>query len=151
MLIGEVKHDQPIAGMTNSTIVKIQDFSKNYSYLLPEEIMSIPWTLVQVIVYPVAFLRKIDDVLREDYFTFISDYIKHDVPFLKLFIDMIDTYYYEINVDIDLDNEFNNGCASHFKCIRAVHCFVSRSIRCMYMSFLKLVMAKVNLMAWVAL
>ena len=109
-----------------------------------------PWTLVQVIVYPVAFLRKID-VLREDHFTFISDDIKHDVPFLKLFIDMIDTYYYEINVDIDLDNEFNNGCASHFKCICAVHCFVSRSMRCIYMSFLKLVMAKVNLMAWLEL
>ena len=108
MLVAEVKHDQPIAGMANSTIVKIQDFSENYSYLLPEEIMSIPWTLVQVIVYPVAFLRKIDDVLREDHFTFISDDIKHDVPFLKLFIDMIDTYYYEINVDIDLDNEFND-------------------------------------------
>ena len=108
--------------MTNSTIVKIQDFSENYTCLLPEEIMSIHWTQEQATVYPVVVLRKIDDVLGEDNFTFISDDIKHDAPFVELCNDKIHTYYDEVNVDIDLDIEFNDGCTSQFKCIHAVHC-----------------------------
>ena len=116
--------------MTNITIVKIQDFSENYTCLLPEEIMSIHWTQEQATVYPVVVLRKIDDVLRkiEDYFTFISDDIKHDVPFVELCNDMMHTYYDKINVDIDLDIEFNDGCAIQFKCIRAIHRFTSRNM-----------------------
>ena len=53
---------QAIAGVTNTTIVKTQDFSENYKCLLPEEIMSIHWTQEQATVYPVVVLRKIDDV-----------------------------------------------------------------------------------------
>ena len=36
--------DQAVAGMSDKTIIKIQDFSENYTCLLPEEIMSIHWT-----------------------------------------------------------------------------------------------------------
>ena len=69
---------------------------------------------------PNCCLEKIDNVLCEDHFTCISDDIKHDVPFVELCNDMILTYYNEVNVDIDLDIEFNDGCASQFKCIRAI-------------------------------
>ena len=60
-------YDQAIAGVTNSTIVKTQDFSENYKCLLHEEIMSIHWTQEQATVYPVVVLRKTDDVLCEDH------------------------------------------------------------------------------------
>ena len=113
--------------MTNSTIVKIQDFTENYSCLLPEEIMSIHWTQEQVIVYLVVVLTKIDDVLCEDHFTSISDDIKHDIPFVELCNDMIHTTM-KFNVDFDLDIEFNDGCASQFKCNKAVHCFALRNM-----------------------
>ena len=45
--------------------------------------MSLHWAEEQATVYPVVVLRKID-VLHEYHFTFISDGIKHDVPFLEL-------------------------------------------------------------------
>ena len=45
--------------------------------------MSLHWTREQATVYPVVVLRKID-VLGEDHFTFISNDIKHDVPFVDL-------------------------------------------------------------------
>ena len=97
--------------------------------------MSIHWKQKQATVYPVVVLIKIDDVLREDHFIFISDDIKHDVPFEELCIDMTHTYYYEVNVDIDLDIEFNDGCPSQFKCVRAIHRFVSRNKRCIRVYF----------------
>ena len=43
--------------MTNDTVVKIQDFSENYTCLLPEEIMSVHWTQEQAIVYPEKYLQ----------------------------------------------------------------------------------------------
>ena len=121
-------YDQVIAGMANSAIVEIQDFSENYTCLLPEEIISIHWTQEQATVYPVVVLRKIDNVLNEDHFTFTSDDMKHDVTFVELCNDMIHTHYTEINVNIDLDMEFNDGCASQFKCIQAIHCFFWRNM-----------------------
>ena len=54
--------------MSDKKIIKIQDFSGNYTCLLPEEIMSIHWTQEQATVYPVVVLRKVDGILREDKF-----------------------------------------------------------------------------------
>ena len=48
---------------------------------------------------------------------------------------MIHTYYDEVTVDIDLDIEFNDGCASQFKWIRAIHCFASRNMQCICFYF----------------
>ena len=41
---------------------------------------------------------------------FISNDIKHDVPFVQLHSEMIYTYYDDVNIDIELDIEFNVGC-----------------------------------------
>ena len=78
-------------------------------------------------------MRKIDDVLREDHVTFID--IEHHVPFVELCNDMIHTYYDEINVDIELDIEFNDGCASQIKCIHAIYLFASRNMQCIPVYF----------------
>ena len=50
--------------------------------------MSIHWTQEQA-VYSVVFLRKVDDILLEDHFTFISTDLMHDVPFFELYDSMI--------------------------------------------------------------
>ena len=68
-----------------------QNFSENYTYLLPEKTMSIHWTQEQATVYPVVVLRKVDGILHEDHFTFISNDLTHDVPFVELCNAMIDT------------------------------------------------------------
>ena len=54
-------YDQAINALSEGTIVKIQDFSENYTCLLPNEIMSIHWTQEQATVYPVVVLRKVED------------------------------------------------------------------------------------------
>ena len=74
--------------------------------------MSIHWTQEQATVYPVVVLRKVDDILHEDHFTFISNDLTHDVPFVELCNSMIHTYYDERDINIEMDIEFNDGCAS---------------------------------------
>ena len=49
------------------TIVKIQDFSENYTCLLPEEAQSIHWTQHQVTVFPVVVLRRVANEICEDH------------------------------------------------------------------------------------
>ena len=58
--------------------------------------------------------------LREDHFTFISNDLTHDVPFVELCNSMIHTYYGERDINIELDIEFNDGSASQYKCVRTI-------------------------------
>ena len=75
-------YDQVIDALSDGTIIKIQDFSENYTCLLPNEIVSIHWTQEQATVFPVVVLRKVNNYVQEDHFVFISDDLKHDVPFI---------------------------------------------------------------------
>ena len=72
--------------------MKIQDFSENYTCLLPQEIQSLHWTQDQCTVYPVVTLRKVNDEIKDDHFFVISDDIKHDVKFVELANIKIDEY-----------------------------------------------------------
>ena len=67
--------DQVEENLNENYIVKIQDFSENYTCLLPEEIQmkGIHWTQNQCTVYPVVLLRKVDDQIKEDHFVIISE------------------------------------------------------------------------------
>ena len=58
--------------------------------------------------------------LREDHFTFISNDLTHNVPFVELCNSMIHTYYGERDINIELDIEFNDGSASQYKCVRTI-------------------------------
>ena len=119
--------DQAVAGMSDKTIIKIQDFSENYTCLLAEQ-MSIYWTQEQAKIYPVVFPGKVDGILREDHFTFISNDLTHDVPFVELCNTMIHIYFDERNINIEIDTEFNDGCASQYKCILAIQSFSRRNV-----------------------
>ena len=74
--------------------------------------MSIHWDQEQATVYPVLVLWKVDGILREDHFTFISNDLTYDVPFVELCNAMIHTYYDERDINIERDIEFDDGCAS---------------------------------------
>ena len=121
--------------MSDKTIIKIQDFSENYTCLRADEIMSIHWTQELAMVYPVVVLRKVDSVLREDHFTFISYDLTHDVPFVELCNAMIHKYYDERDINIEKDIEFNDGCASQCKCIRAIQSFARRNVSSIWVYF----------------
>ena len=120
--------DQAVAGMSDKTIIIIQDFLENYTCLLPKETMSIHWTQEQATVYPVVVLRKVDVNLHEDHFTFISNDLTHDVPFVELCNSMIHTYCDKRYINIEIDIELNDGCASEYKYVRAIQSFARRNI-----------------------
>ena len=74
--------------------------------------MSIHWDQEQATVYPVLVLWKVDGILREDHFTFISNDLTHYVLLVELCNAIIHTYYDERDINIEIDIEFNDGCAS---------------------------------------
>ena len=74
--------------------------------------MSIHWNQEQATVYPILVLGKVDGILHEDHFTFINNDLTHYVPLVELCNAIIHTYYDERDINIEIDIEFNGGCAS---------------------------------------
>ena len=72
-------------------------------------------------------LRKVDGILHEDHFTFRSNDLTH-VPFVELCNAMIHTYYDERDINIEHDIEFNDGCASQYKCVRSIQSFARGNV-----------------------
>ena len=66
-------YDNILANLDQYSVLKIHDFSENYTYLLPEEIQSIHWTQETVTIYPVVVMRKTGENIGEDHLVFISD------------------------------------------------------------------------------
>ena len=66
--------------------------------------------------------------MHEDHFTFISNDLTHDVLFVTLCNAMIHTYYDEREINIEIDIEFNDGCASQYKCLPAIQSFAWRNV-----------------------
>ena len=114
--------------LNEKMIVKIQDFSENYTCLLPHEVQSMHWTQNQCTVYPVVVLRKVDGEIREHHFIIISDDLKHDVPFVELANIRIHEHYLQRNLFFEVDIEFNDGCASQYKSKTALHKIAMRNM-----------------------
>ena len=68
--------------------------------------MSIHSTQEQATVYPVVVLWKVEDRVREDHFVFISDDLKHDIPFVEICNSMIHKHYTDRNIPLTRDIEF---------------------------------------------
>ena len=110
-------------------LLKIHDFSENYNCLLPEEIHILHWTLETAKLCPMVVLRKVNDEIREDHITFLSDDKKHDVPFVELCNSCLHKHYKNEGLVIEHDIEYNDGCASQFKSTRAFSAIVRRNIK----------------------
>ena len=92
--------------LENDAVVKIQNFSENYTCLLPKEVQSLHWNQKQCTVYPVVVLRKVDSEIREDHFVIVSDDTKHDVTFVELANKKINEHYRGLVISFDIDIEF---------------------------------------------
>ena len=122
-------YDNLVANLNEHTILKIHNFSETYMCLLPEEIQSLHWNQEQATVYPIVVLRKVGEEAREDHLIFISEDRKHDVPFVELCNDMLHKHYQDEGLSITNDIEYNDGCASQFKYIRAFSSLARRPIK----------------------
>ena len=122
-------YDQLIENLTENMILKIHDFSENYTCLALHEIQSLHWAQEQATVYPVVVVRWLNDVKWEDHITFISSDLKHDVPFVEFCNDLLHEYYKSEGYNITHDIEYNDGCSSQFKCIKAFSSLARRNIK----------------------
>ena len=96
---------------------------------MPEEIQSLHWTHKQATVYPIVVLRKVGEDVREDHPILISDDRKHDAPFVELCNQILHKHYQKKGLSITHDVEYNDGCASQFKCICAFSSLARHSIK----------------------
>ena len=107
--------------------MKIQDFSENYTCLLPKEIQSLHWTQYQCTVYLVVALCKVNDEIKEDHVVVINDDIKHDVKFVELVVNIkIDEYYIEKGIVFENEIEFNDDCSPQYKSTFALYNLMKR-------------------------
>ena len=60
---------------------------------------------------------------------FVSDDKKKDVPFVEYCNYMLQNHYKKEGVLVKHDIEYNDGCASQFKCIRAFSNLARRNIK----------------------
>ena len=108
-------YDNIISNLDEHSILKIHDFSENYTCLLPEEIQSLHWTQETATLYPIVVLGKLGEDIREDHLIFISDDKLHDVPFVEHCNEILHKHYGNEGLSITHDIEYNDGCASQFK------------------------------------
>ena len=105
----------------------MQDFSENYTCLVPDGVQSLHWAQAQVTVFPVITFRRDEDKnLTEDHLVFLSGDKIHDSAFVELVNNKIHYYYEEQSIVIDHYIEFNDSCASQFKSINAFSLFAKR-------------------------
>ena len=72
-------YKQAINNLCPGQIIKVQDFSKNYTCLVPDEVHSLHWSQTQVTLFPVVtFHKDINGNLLEDHLVYVSDDKKHD-------------------------------------------------------------------------
>ena len=107
-----------MAKIDNHTKVKVNNFSGNYTSLLPDEIQSLHWTQDNATVYPVVVLQWI---YAWKSYIFHTDDKKHDVHFVESCnIKVVMEYQLRIKV------EQNDGYSWWFKCVWAfaalAHC-----------------------------
>ena len=63
-------------------ILKVQDFSKKYKCLIPDEARSLHWLQKQATLYPVVIYRKESGNIIEEQLVYISDDLHHNSSFV---------------------------------------------------------------------
>lgn len=73
-------------------------------------------------LYPEVVLGKVNQDVNEDQIIFLMNDKKHDVPFIEL-CELCNSHlhkiYTEERVSITHDVEYNDGCVSQLKCVKA--------------------------------
>ena len=59
--------EQMVENLEEGMMVKVQDFSENYTWLMPHEAQSIHWMQEQDTVYPVIVMQRVGNAIREDH------------------------------------------------------------------------------------
>ena len=80
-------------------------------------------------IIAIVVMRKISKDVREDHLVFISDNKKHDMPFVEKCSEILHGHYLHDGVIVNHGIEYNDGCASQFKCIQAFSSLARRPVK----------------------
>ena len=78
--------------LCNCQILKVQDFSENYTCLVPDEVQSLHWSQTQATLYPVVIYRKESSNIIEEQFVYISDDLHYNSSFVEFVNDALHKY-----------------------------------------------------------
>ena len=115
--------------LCNGQILKVQDFSKNYTCLVRDEVRSLHRSQTQATLYPVVIYRKESSNIIEERLVYISDDLHHNSSFVEFVNDALHKYYQDKGIVIDHDIEFNDGCSAQYKSIQAFWLFTKQAIK----------------------
>ena len=107
----------------------MQNFSKNYTCLVPEEVQSLHWSQTQATLYPVVIYRKESDNIIEKQLVYISDDLHHNSSFVEFVNEALHKYYQDKGIVIDHDIEFNDGCSAQYKSIWVFWLFAKQTVK----------------------
>ena len=78
-------YQEVINTVTPGQLVKVQDFSENYTCLVPDGVQSLHWTQAQMIIFPaVKFQRNEDKNWIEDHLFFLLHDKIHNSAFCRI-------------------------------------------------------------------
>ena len=117
------------SNLQHDQILKVQDFSENYTCLVPDEVQSLHWSQTQATLYPVVVYRNDGENTIEEQLVYISDDLHHDCYFVEYVNKQVHQYYHDKGIPISHDIEFNDGCSAQYKSIRAFWLFCKRTTR----------------------
>ena len=87
---------------------------------MPDEIKSFHYRQDPPLMYPMVVFQKVNEDVRKDHITLLTNDKKNDTPFVELSNSHLLEHYGCKGVSITHDMEYNVRCASQFKCVRTV-------------------------------
>ena len=78
-------YKQTIKNLCPGQIIKVKDFSENYTCLVSDEVQSLHWSQTQVTLFPVVTFHKDNNGnLLENHLAYVLNDKKHDCAFVEL-------------------------------------------------------------------
>lgn len=97
-------------------VLVLMDFAENYNFILQNEVQSYHWGHLSCSVHPVViFSKNGDSTIKETSLCFISDDIKHDVPFVYSVQEKTIDFVKQNFPDVDQIEYFTDGCSAQYK------------------------------------
>ena len=97
-------------------VLILMDFAENYNFVLQNEVQSYHWSHSSCSVHPVViYSRNGDGTIIETSLCFISDDLKHDVPFVYSVQEKTTNFIKLTLPSVDKIEYITDGCSTQYK------------------------------------
>ena len=98
------------------TAIILVDFSKNYFFVVQDEVQGFHWNKGQCTLHPlVVYVRDVDESLKVISFCFLSEDLNHDTGFAYAVKQLLTSHMKEIFPSFKCLEYFSNGCSDQYK------------------------------------